>query len=337
MPFESRTITMVGMQSGMVVNSMVYRDGRRVGSVAFDEISEALKLPNTFVWLGVQNPDDAFLSRLQEEFALHELSIEDARKAHQRPKIETYPDSLFIVLKTVHPTPESVEYGETHFFVGKNYLITVRHGESAGYGGVRAQCEQTPENLAKGPGFALYAVMDFIIDNYAPVVERFEDEFEAVEESVFRGPFERLAIERLYELKRELLTLRNAAVPAVDICSELMRFHETIIPKELRVYFRDVQDHATRVIATMDHIREMLMTAMQVNLALVTVQQNEVVKRFSGWGAIFLLPTVIFSLYGMNFRFMPELDWQYGYPAVLGATVVSCLYLYYRLKKAEWI
>lgn len=325
------------MQSDMVVNSMVYRDGHRVGAIAFERISEALKEPKTFVWLGVQNPDDAFLTRLQEEFSLHELSIEDARKAHQRPKIETYPDSLFVVLKTAYRADSEIEYGETHFFLGPNYLITVRHGASAGYGGVRARCEQAPEQLAKGPGFALYAVMDFIIDNYAPIVQYLEEEFEDLEESVFRGPVEKLAIARLYELKRELLTLRNAAEPAVDICSELMRFHETLIPKDLRVYFRDVQDHAARVITTTDHIREMLMTAMQVNLALVTVRQNEVVKQFSGWGAIFLLPTVIFSLYGMNFRYMPELQWTYGYPAVLGGTGLACLYLYYRLKRARWI
>jgi magnesium transporter len=179
--------------------------------------------------------------------------------------------------------------------------------------------------------------MDFIVDNYEPAMERLEDEFEVLEESVFKGPFDKLSIERLYELKRELLTLRNAAAPVVEMCTELMRFHEELIPKEIRVYFRDVQDHATRVVAATDHMREMLMTAMQVNLSLVTVAQNEVVKKFSGWGAILVLPTVIFSLYGMNFKHMPELEWYLGYPAVLGATAVACGLLYRNLKKIGWI
>lgn len=325
------------MTPEMVVNSVAYTGGKRVGTVTIDDISEVLKRPDTFVWLGVQNPDDDFLTKLQEEFNLHELAVEDARKAHQRPKIETYPDSLFIVVKTVHLVGDEAVYGETHFFVGANYLISIRHGGSVGYSGVRERCEQEPEQLARGPGFALYSVLDFIVDHYTPVSESFEERFEALEESVFRGPFDKLSIERLYDFKRELLTLRGAAVPVLDICTELMRFHETIIPKDLRVYFRDVQDHATRVIATLDHMREMLMTAIQVNLALVTVAQNEVVKKFSGWGAVFLLPTVIFSLYGMNFRVMPELEWHYGYPAVLLATVLACFALYRRLKRARWI
>jgi magnesium transporter len=321
----------------MVVNCVAYRDGVRLGEIPVEDISEFVKEPRTFVWVGLHDPDDATVKQVQEEFGLHELAVEDARKAHQRPKLENYGDSIFLAMKTAHIERDVIAYGETHFFVGAHYLVTVRHGGSEGYAKVREHCEHSPRNLARGPGFALYGVMDFIVDNYEPAMERLEDEFEVLEESVFKGPFDKLSIERLYELKRELLTLRNAAAPVVEMCTELMRFHEELIPKEIRVYFRDVQDHATRVVAATDHMREMLMTAMQVNLSLVTVAQNEVVKKFSGWGAILVLPTVIFSLYGMNFKHMPELEWYLGYPAVLGATAVACGLLYRNLKKIGWI
>lgn len=321
----------------MIVNCVAYRDGVRVGDISVDDISEVILTPNTFVWVGLHDPDDAIVSRVQAEFGLHELAVEDARKAHQRPKVENYGDSLFLVMKTAHLQPGGIVYGETHFFVGKHYLVTVRHGGSEGYARVREHCEHSPRNLAHGPGFALYGVMDFVVDHYEPALEYLEEEFEKLEESVFRGPFDKLSIERLYELKREILTLRNAAFPVVEMCTELMRFHEELIPKDIRVYFRDISDHASRVVAATDHMREMLMTVMQVNLSLVTVAQNEVVKKFSGWGAILVLPTVIFSLYGMNFRHMPELDWEFGYPALLAATAVACGLLYRKLKKIDWI
>lgn len=321
----------------MVVNSVAYRSGARLGDISIDDISDVIKQPHTFVWLGLHEPDDTLLRKVQEEFGLHELSIEDARNAHQRPKIETYGDSMFIVLKTAQLDEGKVIYGETHVFVGANFLVTVRHGASSGYGLVRDRCEKSSKMLSKGPGFALHALLDFVVDNYQPIVVQFERDFDAIETDIFKNKFDSLVIERLYDLKRQLLELRNAALPVTDICGELIRFHEDLIPKELRAYFRDVQDHVARLVGLLDGMREMLTTAMQVNLALVANSQNEVVKRLAGWGAILAIPTVMFSLYGMNFAWMPELKWKFGYPAVVGLTVLGCAYVYRRLSRLGWL
>lgn len=320
-----------------VVASVAYRDGKSLGTIALDDISEVVKDPNTFVWLGLHEPDTALLKKMQEEFSLHELAIEDALYAHQRPKLEAYGDTLFVVVKTAQIEDDAIAYGETHFFVGPHFLVSIRHGCSQGYLGVRERCEERPEMLVKGPGYVLYALLDFIVDNYQPIVARFEQAFEELESHIFRGRFDQLAIERLYDLKTELLELRNAAVPIEDVCMQLMRFHPEMIPKDIRAYFRDIHDHVVRVTETLDNLREMLTNAMQVNLALVTVRQNEVVKGLAGWGAILAIPTVTFSLYGMNFRWMPELQWHYGYPTTVGATLLACTLLYRKLKGSGWL
>ncbi|MGO4811798.1 magnesium and cobalt transport protein CorA [Cupriavidus sp. 2MCAB6] len=322
---------------GAIVNSVAYRGGKRVGDVAVDEISESLAVPGTFVWLGLHEPDLALLRKVQQEFGLHDLAVEDALDAHQRPKLETYGDSIFIVLNTAQLVDEEVVVGETHLFVGPNYVISVRHGVSSSYAPVRERCESDPRALANGPGYVLYALMDFVVDHYMPIVTRLEDAFERLEEGIFRDEFDRAAIERLYHIKRQVLRLRNAVYPIEEICGQLIRLHEELVPKELRAYFRDIADHASRLVRTLDVVREMLTTAVQVNLALVTVGQNEVVKRLAGWGAILAIPTVVFSLYGMNFSFMPELQFHYAYPVVVGVTVLACGGLWRKLHKSGWI
>ena len=339
----------------MVVNSVAYRNGKRLADVPVTDISEVIKEPNTFIWLGLHESDPSVLLQIQEEFSLHDLAIEDARNAHQRSKIETYGDSLFIVVKTAQLKTYNgnedgvrensddieknctIEYGETHFFVGQNFLVSVRHGNAQGYADVRKRCEEKPEMLAKGPAFALYALLDFIVDNYQPIVERLTGEFDALEVDIFKGQFDQLSIERLYDLKIKLLQLRQAVLPVEDICLQLMRLHPEIIHKDLRAYFRDIHDHVARTIETLDNLREMLTTAMSVNLALVTVRQNEVVKRLAGWGAILAVPTVVFSLYGMNFDSMPELKWRYAYPVLLLSTLAVCGVFYRKLKSSGWL
>ncbi|AXF00704.1 magnesium and cobalt transport protein CorA [Paraburkholderia hospita] len=322
---------------GMVVNSIAYRAGRRLGDVTIDDISEVLKEPDTFVWVGIWEPDDEFLRKIQEEFSLHDLAIEDALQAHQRPKIEAYGDSLFIVVKTAQLVDGDVQYGETHLFVGTNFLVTVRHGASSSYAAIRTRVEENPKLLGKGPGFALYSILDFVVDNYLPIVSRFEEELDRIESDMFKSDFDQVAVAKLYDLRRHLLKLRNAAVPMDDICNQLIRFHEDIVPKELRAYVRDVQDHAHQITTITDDMREMLTNAMHVNLALVSVRQNEVVKRLAGWGAILAVPTVIFSLYVMNFESMPELKTAWGYPVTLFATVTGCLVLFRKLKYERWL
>jgi magnesium transporter len=322
---------------GMVVNSVAYRRGRKVGDVTLDDISEVLKEEDSFVWLGLHEPDHDMLKKVQEEFSLHELAIEDALKAHQRPKIEEYGASLFIALKTAQLGDDSVSYGETQLFVGKQFMVSVRHGPSSGYSTVRERCEKMPDMMRRGPGFALYALLDFVVDNYQPVVTHFEKTFEQLEAGMISGTYKHSLITRLYELKRELMILRGIMQPLTDICHECMRFHEDIVPRELRVYFRDIQDHVTRLTGTVDSLREMLSTALQVNLALVAVKQNEVVKSLAGWGAILAIPTVLFSWFGMNFRHMPELEWPVSYPLLLGLTALLCVLLHRRLKKSGWV
>jgi magnesium transporter len=320
-----------------LVDSVVYRDGKRIGDIPIADIGEAIQQTGTFVWLGLHEPDDAVLREIQQAFGLHELAIEDAHHAHQRPKIEAYSNSLFIVLKTAQLQAARVVYGETHLFVGANFLVSVRHGASSSFAQVLQHCEEATRNLPKGPGFALYAILDFVADHYQPVVAQFEKDFDAIETDIFKDQFDRLVIERLYALKRNLLELRNAALPLAEISSELMRLHEDLIPKELRAYFRDIQDHVSRLVGLIDGMRDMLTTAMQVNLALVANNQNEVVKRLAGWGAILAIPTVIFSLYGMNFEWMPELKWKAGYPTAVAVTALGCALVYRRLRRAGWV
>jgi len=321
----------------MVINCVAYKAGKRLTDVTIEDISEVVKEPDTFIWLGLWQPEDAFMRKIQEEFGLHDLAIEDALCAHQRPKIETYGDSLFIVVKTAQWMKEEVEYGETHFFVGKNFLISVRHGASSSYAPIRAKAEENPKQLCHGPGFALYSVLDFIVDNYRHIVGKFETMIEDIESNMFRSEFDETAIENVYSLRRNLLGLRNAALPMDEICNQLIHLHEDVIPKELRAYVRDVQDHTRQVASTIDDMREMLTNAMHVNLALVTVKQNEVVKRLAGWGAILAIPTVIFSLYGMNFADMPELKFPWAYHTTLGVTVAGCFFLYQKLKRSGWL
>lgn len=322
----------------MVVNSIVYRNGERGEVIDAEKIGEVMDEPDTFIWLGLYQPDPPFMKKMQEQFGLHELAIEDALTAHQRPKIEQYGDSLFIVLKTAHLTEDDrLEFGETHFFVNEKFLITVRHGASDTYAPLRQRAEERSEMLSKGVGFPLYCLFDFIVDNYSNITAALGERINELERAMFRTEFDRRAVQKVYTLRRQLLSLRNAAMPVDEICNQLIRLHENIIPKPLRAYIRDVQDHAHHVVTDADDMREILTNAMHVNLALVTVQQNEVVKKLAGWGAILVIPTVIFSMYGMNFESMPEIHSPYGYPISIGGTLLICAALYWRLKRAGWV
>jgi len=334
---EAVTVSARAYQA-MVMKCVAYSNGRRVGDdIGIEQISEAISRENTFVWLGLREPNGALLDKIQAEFGLHDLAIEDTRSAHQRPKLEEYGDTLFLVVQTAQFYRNSVQLGETHVFVGPRFIVTVRHGTPLSFSKVRERCESMPESLAKGPGFALYALIDFIVDHYMPVVDGLQERFERLEEDVFKNRFNQQTLEKLYDLKRELLLLRGAAAPLLDICDELVRFHGNVIGQDAQFYFRDVSDHVRRINHAIDGMREMLTAAMQAYLAMVTVGQNEVVKRLAGWGAILAVPTMVFSLYGMNFKNMPELDWPYGYPAVIGLLALACALLHGKLKKSGWL
>jgi magnesium transporter len=321
----------------MIMKCVAYQNGVSIGDVTIEDISEVLKREHTFVWLGLREANSELLAKIQEEFGLHDLAIEDACAAHQRPKIDEFGESLFMVLHTAHLAGDQVKFGETHIFMGPRFLVTVRHGSTLSHSKIRARCEAMPKQLAKGPGFALYSIMDFIVDNYVPVIDGLQARFDVLESAIFKYQPSRQTMEGLYELKRELMLLESAITPVIDICNELMRLHSEVIPKEGRVYFRDIADHIKRIDQKIHGMREMLVAAMQVHLTFETVRQNEVVKRLAGWGAILAIPTMVFSWYGMNFRHMPELDWEYSYPVVVGGVALGSLLLYWRLKRAGWL
>jgi len=333
----SEFLNQPSIENGMIMKCVAYKKGISLGDLSIEQISETLQQEDTFVWLGLREADSELLDKIQQEFGLHELAVEDARSAHQRPKIEEYGDSLFIVLHTATLAEEGVDFGETHIFVGRRFIVTVRHGASMSLNKVRQRCEAMPNQLARGPSFALYCIMDFIVDNYIPTMEGLQKRFDTLEQAIFQQRPSRQTLEGLYELKRELLRLHTAISPLIDICHELMRFHRSFVGKDVRVYFRDIADHIKRIDQSIDATREMLIAAMQVHLSFETVRQNEVVKGLAGWGAILAIPTMVFSWYGMNFKYMPELEWKYSYPVVVGLVWLASLLLYLRLKRHGWL
>lgn len=322
----------------MVVNCVAYSPkGERVRDITLEEISDVLTQPDGFVWVGLHEPTDGVLEKLQQEFGLHDLAVEDAQHAHQRPKIDAYGDSLFIALHTSQVVGGCIQFGETHVFLGQRYLLTVRHGASLSYAPARLRSEREPELLALGPSYGLYAVLDFIVDNYAPIIGEFQRELEDLEQDIFAETFNRNTIRRLYELKREMVTMRLAVAPLQDILNQLVRLHPTLVREEVRLYLRDVYDHAVRINESTDAIREMLTAALSVNLSLVTVAQGEVVKRLAGWAALLAAPTLIASWYGMNFEHMPELHGRWSYALLIGVTVLVVGVLFRKLRKVRWL
>lgn len=321
-----------------VVNAAVYNTSGKLRDISLDEISDVLADDDgSFVWVGVYEPEDSVLDKLQEEFDLHDLAIEDARNAHQRPKLEAYGDCLFIVVNTAQVVDERIRYGETHAFLGPRYLVTVRHGASLSYAPVRARVEREPELLELGPSYALYAVLDAVVDNYLPIVDEFKQTLLVLEKDIFTEDFHRGTVVRLYDLKRELTYMRLAVTPLQDVLSQLVRSPSVLLAPEVRLYFRDVLDHSVRSNETVDALRDMLSTALGVNQALVTLSQGEVVKRLAGWAALLAAPTLVTSWYGMNFRHMPELAGRYSYPILIGALALGCFGLYRYLKKVRWL
>jgi magnesium transporter len=322
-----------------VVACVAYAEGRRVRDVEIPDISEALKEPGVFVWVGLHDPAPELLQQIQKEFGLHDLAVEDAQVAHQRPKLEQYGDSIFVVLRPaiLAPDQQRIELGETHLFLGPRYIVSIRHGETPGYAAVRTRCECNPGLLAKGPGFVLYAVMDFIVDQYFPVLDSLGDQLESLEDEIFSETFDRKTVERIYDLKRNLVEIKRAVSPLVDVSNRLIRFDLSLIPEDTRPYFRDVYDHAIRINELVDTLRELLTGALEAHLSLTAVAQNDAMKKLAGWAAIIGVPTMVAGVYGMNFKFMPELEWRYGYPAVMAGMAALCVYLYYRFKRSGWL
>jgi magnesium transporter len=321
-----------------IINCVAYADGRRCAELEINNVREVFKDPNQFVWIGLHEPSEELLQRVQQEFNLHDLAIEDAHRAHQRSKIELYGDSFFVVLRTAQMNQQHhIEFGETHFFVGKNFIVTVRHGSSVSYTEVRARCEAVPELLSKGQGFVLYAIMDFIVDRYFPVVHDLEQELETIEDKIFKEKPNRKTTEQIYQLKRELLEVKRAVSPLIDICSRLMRFDIKSIAVDTQPYFRDIYDHAVRINEMVDNMGELLNTALEANFTLISISQNDTSKKFAGWAAMFAVPTMVAGFWGMNFRVMPETESAYGFYAVILGTVAICILMYILFRRSGWL
>lgn len=322
-----------------VIDCAAYRDGVRVATLEVDAIPEALADPSLFLWLGLYEPDEALLDRVQSAFQLHDLAVEDAHRAHQRPKVDRYGDSLFIVLRTARfvDSQQDLELGETHLFVGPRYVVTVRHGSLTSHVGLRGRCEAESALLARGPAYVLYALFDFVVDQYFPVVEALEEQFDVIETDVFDGDSSRETTADLYNFSRKLQSLRRAVAPLLDVVQRLERFEGSLIPESMQVYFRDVHDHLLRILEMIDALAEANRSALAAHLSLLSVAQSDENKRLAAWAAIIAVPTMVAGIYGMNFRFMPELDWRLGYPAVLGSMAVTCWVLYRKFKQTGWL
>ena len=322
-----------------VINSIAYKGGRRVATLEIDEIPKALEDPEILVWLGLYEPDEELLERVQNAFGLHDLAVEDAHRAHQRPKLERYGESYFMVLRTAQFVggSERLEFGETHVFAGRRYVVTVRHGSKKAHVGVRGRCEEEPECLALGPGYVLYALLDFVVDQYFPIVEELEAQFERIETDIFDGRSERETTKRIYDLRSDLVYLKRAVHPLIEICQRFEKLEGPLVPEEIRVYFRDVHDHVLKIHEMLDDLREMSASALEAHLSLLSIAQSDETKRLAAWAAIIAVPTMVAGIYGMNFKDMPELHWVWGYPVTLGGMAVACLLLYRAFKKSGWL
>jgi magnesium transporter len=321
----------------MIVDCAAYADGmRREGELSLERAGEAASEEGAFVWLGVFEPTEAEFRAIAEEFGLHELAAEDAVRAHQRPKLEEYGETLHVVVKPARyvDPKEMIEIGELSIFVAPGFVITVRHG-----GGdltpIRERLESRPDILRQGPGAVLYAICDHVVDGYIEAAHGFDEDVREVELQVFgegQNP-----TERIYKLEREVLEFQAAASPLGEALEEVCSGSFRVIPASLHEYFRDVEDHLRRVTTRIESFRQLLDSALEANLTQVSMRQNEDMRKISAWVAIAAVPTMVAGIYGMNFKHMPELGWTFGYPLVLAVILAICLYLYWRFKRAGWL
>jgi magnesium transporter len=320
-----------------VVAAGVYVGGRRVADIEIDEAGDWSRRPGHVVWIGLLEPDEALLLQVQAQFDLHDLAIEDAQTAHQRPKLEQYGDALFIVARTAQMVEGRIAFGETHLFVGRGYVVSVRHGASASYSAVRDRCEACPTVLSHGEDYILYAILDFIVDQYMPVLEAIHAEVEAIEDGVLATTLRQADVERLYLRRRDLLRLRNAVVPLVEICRRLEHAELPAIDSAMHPHFRDVTDHVRRVQEEIDSLREVLAFAFEASVMTGQAQQTAITRKLAAWAAILAVPTAFAGIYGMNFDLMPELRWRYGYFVILGMILAACSALYWRFRRYGWL
>ena len=321
-----------------VVNCAIYENGRKLRDLDIGDTEQMKTSAGQLIWIGLLEPSQEMLAPLQRQFGLHDLAIEDAYRAHQRPKLEVYGDTVFVVMKTCQWLDGELALGETCFFVGRGYLISVRHGKSLSYRPVRERCENVPGKLKKGEDFILYALMDFIVDNYFPVVDALEEKVEDLEDAIFESRDQhRDILSEISVLRRDLLTMRHAVAPLPDICQRIIRFDVPAMDKNTQPYFRDIYDHTNILMDRIEALRETVKSVVDSKMLMVSMRQNEVMRKLAAWAAMLAVPTAVAGIYGMNFSNMPELTWHYGYFAVLGVIVVICLALFWRFKRSGWL
>jgi magnesium transporter len=322
----------------MLIGCAAYQDGKKIGDLDIDQIPDYLQRPKCFVWVALHDPLAIELKDMQQLFGLHPLAVEDAANGHQRPKVEEYGDSLFAVLHMVEPSGEEFLVGELAVFAGRNFVLSVRNLAQKGLQDVRARCEREPELLRQGPGYILYALMDAVVDRYFPILGLLEDELDSIEARIFAPEgVPRENIEALYSLKERLMVMKHAVTPLLEGVSNLSGARVPALCAELGVYFRDVYDHLQRLNQTADSIRDTAATAVSVNLSMITLQENETMKRLAAYAALLAVPTMIAGIYGMNFEYMPELKWRYGYALSLLVMAGIDICLYFRFKRARWL
>lgn len=321
----------------MLINCVAYQEGKKLNDIPVADISEYLKKPDCFVWVALRDAEEHELTLMQTEFSLHDLAVEDARHGHQRPKIDEFGDSVFAVMHLIELIDGELITGELAVFAGSNYVLSVRNNSQKTFLGVRDRCEHEPHLLKQGSGFVLYALMDAIVDSYFPLVDALESELESIEEEIFLANAARSSIRRLYELKAKVTVLKHAVAPLNEAVGKL---HSSRVPQicvKNEHYFRDVSDHLARINASIDAIRETIGAALQVNLSMVTIEDNTITKRLAGWAGIFAVATAFAGIWGMNFKMMPELQWEFGYPLALLTIVAACSLLYFKFKRSGWL
>jgi len=321
----------------MIINCVAYQNGRKLADIPVSEIHSYIARPECFVWVAIKDPEPTELQAMKQEFGLHPLAVEDAQHGHQRPKIDEYDESLFVVMHMIERGENELTVGEVAIFVGANYVLSVRSRAERGFTDVRARCEHEPELLRHGPGYVLYALMDAVVDRYFPILDEIESEIENIEGRIFADQPAREHIEALYNAKRKMLVLKHATEPLLESTSKLFGGRVPQLCAELQDYFRDVYDHLLRLNQTVDSLREMVTTAISVTISLITIQENAVTKQLASYGALVTVPTLIAGVYGMNFENMPELNWIWGYPVALLLMVGIDAYLFYRFRKAKWL
>lgn len=321
----------------MLVNCVVYQEGKKLKDIPEQDISNWVSQPDSFVWVALHDPDPEELSQMQAEFGLHELAIEDARHGHQRPKIDEYGDTLFAVLHVLEAGTEELKVGELDVFVGRNFVLSIRNRCNKGFTEVRARCEREPELLKYGAGYVFYALMDAVVDRYFPMLDKLETDLDDIEARIFAGNSARANIEALYDLKQQLTVLKHATGPLLEAVSKLYGGRVPMVCSGMGNYFRDIYDHLIRLNQTIDATRDMVVTALSVNLSMIALQENETTKKLASYAALLAVPTLIVGIYGMNFVDMPELRWRFGYPLALAAMTLIDIWLFRRFRRIGWL